>query len=359
MLGITGFLTISIEAHAQVGRAQVQQAAANAPQDPRLEAILVKWSAASKKIHRLEGNHRRTHLDHTFRVCDETHGSFIFEAPDRGRMDLELIKIDPENNEKKINRDGEEVVYVRQSGEHKKWISDGKQITEIREDDKTYIQIPVPEELQGANVMNGPLPFLFGLPPEEAHRRFNLKLEKESADEIIINAEPITPVDLQNYKFALVKLDAKSFLPVGVKLFESENSDTTYLFGNFKINQKRFLGGIFQEDPFNPKLDKHKKAQIPLGEEPEKTALEEMPLRKIQQTNGEKEQPNFIGMHFEQAKELAIKMGYEPSFVAGKTIENPKLQYTVYGIQIVPPKEQQDKKILRMTLYDDPDRKKK
>ena len=162
-----------------------------------LPEVLEKWSASSKRIERLQAEQKHYKFDHTFKIVTQSQGKIYFEAPGKGRIDMEPIK-GAEGVKFKVPRNGENLEYEIRAEPEQKWISDGTKITQIDESDKTYRRMPIPEELHGAKVMNGPLPFLFGLPPDEAHRRFELKLLNVTDDMIIISAIPRTAQDLRS-----------------------------------------------------------------------------------------------------------------------------------------------------------------
>ena len=258
---------------------------------------------------------------------------------------MQPIKLTEKNNKFKVKRNEKDLEYEVIPDIPERWISDGETITKIDDTDKTYLKMNIPQELHGNNIMNGPLPFLFGLPPEEAHRRFELELMELNDKEIVIKATPRTAMDYQNFKVALIRLDRKSFLPVGVKLFEGEESDQTYLFGNFEINKGKFLGFFdLGGDPFAPNLKSYKETQLPQQE-----------FKTVEKP--EDNLPNMMmGLHFKEAKSKAESMGFKVKFVAGNPIEESKLQYTVYRTQLL---NEEGQKVLRMTLYDDPSRNKK
>ena len=48
-------------------------------------------------------------------------------------------------------------------GEH--WVCDGKSVFEYRHDEKQLVERPIPPQLQGKAIVDGPLPFLFGARP--------------------------------------------------------------------------------------------------------------------------------------------------------------------------------------------------
>ena len=45
-------------------------------------------------------------------------------------------------------------------GEH--WVCDGTSIYEYRTEQKQLVERPIPKEMQGKAIVDGPLPFLFG-----------------------------------------------------------------------------------------------------------------------------------------------------------------------------------------------------
>ncbi len=153
---------------------------ADAPQQlpQELEAELLQWANATKDIPKLEGEHTRWIYDHVFQVEKRAIGSFYYEAPDKGRIDLEPDpKVHPGAvNSNKIGKNGKP--FTIQPDQAEKWICDGQTIMQINDDEKTYESIQIPPQNQGHNIMDGPLPFLFGMPPEQAKKRFWLKLAR-------------------------------------------------------------------------------------------------------------------------------------------------------------------------------------
>ncbi|QDU81845.1 hypothetical protein Pla110_35960 [Polystyrenella longa] len=353
------------------GRARIPRPEVKKPKDPQrekaLQKVLENWSESSKRIDRLEAEHIHYKFDHTFQVVYQSRGKVFFEAPGKGRIDMQPIK--QGNNggvgaKHEVEHNGVKRKYNIQEDQEESWISDGELITQIKESDKTYIELPIPKELHGSNVMNGPLPFLFGLPPEEARRRFDLELMDLTKDSIVIKATPRTAMDHQNFKVALIKLSPQNYLPQGVKLFEGSDSDETYMFKDFEINKKGFLGGVFDKDPFKPNLSRYSRVQLPEDEKQNKTTMmpqlggQQLPVPRPQTQNvtpivPPDKFPNLIGLGHKEAKAEAEKLGFKTSFVPGKSMENEEYHYKVYDMQVI---EKDGEKVLRMTVYDNPNR---
>ena len=82
----------------QPGRARpARQAAVTREQvDPGLWRVLQEWSEKSAGIDRLEGEILRRKYDVTFGVERRSEGYFCYEAPDKGRLDLNAVTITPQ-----------------------------------------------------------------------------------------------------------------------------------------------------------------------------------------------------------------------------------------------------------------------
>ena len=59
-------------------------------------------------------------------------------------------------------------------GEH--WVSDGKSIYEYRPQDKQVVERPIPPQMQGQAIVDGPLPFLFGAEAAKLKQRYWMKI---------------------------------------------------------------------------------------------------------------------------------------------------------------------------------------
>ncbi len=141
---------------------------------------------------------------------------------------------------------------------HDRWICDGKEIKAIDDDNKTYEAIKIPPNQRGVNIMDGPLPFLFGMPPEKAKARYQFKLLAETDKFYAIQVRPNWKQDAVDWAQAELLLDRKTCLPQEVHLHNAAGTtETVYMFQDLQVNRIRLL---FWTDPFEPSLWTYKRS---------------------------------------------------------------------------------------------------
>jgi len=236
--------------------------------DPTLWRVLEFWESRSSRIKRLEGDVVRRTYDMTFKVETIGHGQFFYQAPDHGRLDMNPIseadmkflmakRTEPEA---RVKRDPDGKPYALENALAEKWVCDGEQLITVNEEDKSAAVIALPKELRGQNIMNGPLPFLFGLPPAEAIKRFDLKLVQTPTKELPVaelTAFPKRRDDQQNWIEAKIQLNTQTGLPVAIQLISpGKTKQEVYHFDNMKVNRRRIFGG-WGPTPFKLNLSKY------------------------------------------------------------------------------------------------------
>lgn len=242
------------------------------PVSEELQKILVEWEKKSALIKSLRGKHTRVVYNTVFEVEQLAEGKFYLQTPDKGRIDL--IGKTPKKDEvsRRIGASGKR--FRLEADQPQKWICDGLEIKVINEEEKSYEANDLPKHLRGTNIVNGPLPFLFGMKAEETKRRYKLKLLTTKNPNVhTLWVEPRLRNDADNYKEAYIQLDKSSFLPTAVKLVDpAGNLETVYTFtilGVNDVNNANFLVRIGKElfnedaDPFNPNLKKYKRVIPP------------------------------------------------------------------------------------------------
>ena len=95
---------------------------------------------------------------------------------DKGRLDMVPVEI-TENQIQARNQPGASVTPMANRSSLKRavnecWICDGQSVININDDKKEASIAELPESMRGEQIMNTPLPVLFGLPPDEALRTF-------------------------------------------------------------------------------------------------------------------------------------------------------------------------------------------
>jgi TIGR03009 family protein len=235
---------------------------------PELEKILKDWEFQTSKFETMAGGFSRFKYDKTFEVEKRAEGKFVYKAPDKGNYELRAAQIDKDAVSKKVGKDG--TPYVVKPDEPERWVCNGKKVIKINDKEKTYEEVDIPPESQGQNIIDGPLPFLFGMQAEKAKRRYKLSLLKhKNTDEIWLQVIPRTRGDSANWVKAKVIIEAKTFKPKAVFLEDPTGGESVHVFKDIVINEKR---GFFDRDPFKPSLRNYK---LVLND---KSAVEEKPI---------------------------------------------------------------------------------
>jgi len=235
--------------------------------DPALEQILKDWELTTSHFKKLAGEFSRFKYDATFEVEIRANGKFAYEAPDKGYYELRGAVIDKADVSKKVGKDG--IPFAIMSDGAERWVCTGKDVIRIYDKDKTYEKVPIPPESQGENMIDGPLPFLFGMKAEQAKLRYKLSLDtkrmKSNPSEIWLNVIPKWEKDAKNYQRATVIIEAKTFLPKAVKLVDPSGQESVHRFENLEVNSGGFIQQIFRANPFKPNLWTYKQVLLEKG----------------------------------------------------------------------------------------------
>jgi TIGR03009 family protein len=253
--------------------------------DPELEKVLADWELHTARFKDMTGDIAVFKYDHTFEVEKRAIGKFAYEAPDKGNYELKGIGADKDEVSKQIGKDG--TPYAIKSEQDQRWVCNGKKVIRINEKEKTFEEAPIPPESQGQNIIEGPLPFLFGMKAERAKRRYrDFKLVKKTETEIRLRVRSKEERDVGNWDTAVIIIDAKEFIPKAVKLTDATGAESVHVFKNVVINPKR---GFLQDNPFKPNLNRYKlvvtgKAPPPAAGSKKSSAAADSPLYDLGRT---------------------------------------------------------------------------
>lgn len=206
-----------------------------------LDQILAYWEHSSSKITQYRCQFQRWEYDPVFGPKDTfktySEGTIKYMAPDKGLFRVEKIAFytpaaSPE----------EKPTYTTQPevhGEH--WICDGEAVFEFDHQRKRLIERPLPADLRGKAIVDGPLPFLFGAKADSIKRRYWMRVitPKEAQGEYWLEAFPKSQQDAANFKKVEVIIDQKDFLPKAIQIFDRnlENpSRSVFMFDKREIN---------------------------------------------------------------------------------------------------------------------------
>ena len=288
--------------------------------EPKLRAALVKWELATSRIKTLKGEIYRYHREFVFNTEKRGRGVFFYEAPDKGRLDIYSVEV-PKGTGSSVKQPSRRdpstgrvtparTISLAVSGDNpEKWICDGTQVLEVNDLDRTVTSHRIPADYQGRRIMDGPLPFLFGMPPDKAIRRYQMTLLGESKDEIWIRAIPRWKQDAVNYREATVILDTATYLPKHVRLTAPDNTQTIYSFFRMQVNSKlEALTRFFGNSPFRPDLKRY----------------------RVVATQSEPIVPSVIGLPWKKAQAVLTAAGYTVKFNAGVPAAKAALTYVIY-----------------------------
>lgn len=289
--------------------AEIRQAGQQAPEQPspQLWKLLTDWEQVSAAIKTLEGRHQRRIYDDTFKVEKLAQGVFWYAGPDKGRIDISEVKITPEmlaarnDPSAKVERDDTNKPYELKSDDQRRWICDGDKLFDIDDERKEARVTNLPPENRGANIMNTPLPFLFGMPPGDALKRYNIQIDdindKANPPYALLTIYPRWPGDARNYKKAQVYLNTENYLPIAVKLIDpAETKRTVYSFFDPKIN-RRWTNPLASEF-WEPNLRGYQVNVVEQGQPSEAQRPSSSPVV-----------PNVVGVAHNKAVEILVKAG--------------------------------------------------
>jgi TIGR03009 family protein len=213
---------------------------------------LQMWEQESSQINTFNAESERWEYDAVFGPGANTPmiksmGSLSFSKPDKGSFRIEKInrwtKKDPQSTA--ADAPGDWAHQPEEIGEH--WVCDGKAIYEYQHRDKQLVVTTIPPDMRGQNIVEGPLPFLFGAKADRLISRYWIRVARSTETEIWLEAYPRWPSDAANYNSVDVMLDRKTMQPKGIQVnLPGGQQRHTYIFNTktMKVNEKN-LGAWF------------------------------------------------------------------------------------------------------------------
>ena len=285
VMGLSAFLVhlCAMTAAAQqpagnVARAQVgdvapqqarQQAAQQAPQQPfapltaqqqqELDQVLIQWQNQSRSTRTLDCKFERWRFDLTKAPvgvhAHKAEGQVKYAAPDKGLFRVDSIMY--YNGMK----DDKPIYAPNQQEPGEYWVCTGKEVVEYDRGQQVCKVNQLPADMQGQQIFNSPLPFVFNLDANGIKERFWVRtLPSPKEGTFIVEAWPKKQNDRGKYKLVQVVLD-KNFNPQALIMyapnFHPKNAPEWdhYEFSNVKRNSitatimKNFLNNFIPKQP--------------------------------------------------------------------------------------------------------------
>jgi len=227
-------------AAAPVGPAQVPAGfQLNQLQQAYLDQVLKSWETESAKINTFKCPFERWEYDRAFGPAQDVplfkdKGELSYQKPDKGSFQITEVnkwqaKPVPAGEQPATEVQGDWVNQSDAIGEH--WVCDGKAVFEYRHDQKQLVERPIPAELQGKSIVDGPLPFLFGAEAEKLKARYWMRIQSHADPNLIwLQARPKYQADAANYQGVELMLDRQRMLPSAMRVHLPNGSCHMYLF---------------------------------------------------------------------------------------------------------------------------------
>ena len=248
------------------GRAQLGGPPAWFPLEPKLQQhtdhVLRFWEQHSGKIERYRCDFKRWEFDPSIHRTDFTTyavGKIQYARPDKGLFAV------TELHQGRKGPGGKIEYHKRKETDLEKWICDGRTIFEFDHRNQRVVERPLPPEMQGQNIVEGPLPFLFGAKAEQIKSRYWVRVNpnKRGSDPnqgvFWLEAVPKFKEDAASYKqIDVVIPDDDKFLPKAIILLHRDGSRSTFEFANREFNWNVALEKlkIWERAFFNPATPK-------------------------------------------------------------------------------------------------------
>lgn len=184
----------------------------NANQMARLQQLLNAWQGQSQGTKTLQCKFKKWHFDLLAAPAGvhatKSEGEIRYRSPDNGmyREDNPLFYQGMEQGKPKY------AVQPDKAGDY--WVCNGKEVIDFDATKKKCTVHELPPEMQGKEIFNSPLPFVFNLDAQKIQDRYWVREIKAPKEGIyLIEAWPKRQADRAQYKMVQIALDQKTFLP--------------------------------------------------------------------------------------------------------------------------------------------------
>lgn len=253
--------------------------ALNQLQNAILDNVLNAWQLESAKVNtfkcsfeRWEYNAFSPKVNNELAPLNKCSGEVSYNRPDKGSFQITEVRTftttPPAAGEAPgTPAQGTWVKQPQAIGEH--WVCDGKSVFEYRHHDKQLVERPIPPQLQGQAIVDGPLPFLFGAEAAKLKERYWLRIEnQENQQEIWLTALPRFQAQAADYSRVEVILDRVKLLPKAMRVKMPDGSLHVYMFDitNASINSRLAAFAALFQRPGVPRGWKHVVEQAPVAQ---------------------------------------------------------------------------------------------
>ncbi len=202
-----------------------------------LNEVLARWEAKNAGTKTFKCKFHRWEYDSTIQDEEakehkrsEAVGDVKYKRPDHGMFQVgELLEFDSGTHKYEKRTDGLE-----------HWVCDGTNIYEFVPDDKKLKVHPLPPEMRGEAIADGPVPFIFGSKADKMKQRYWIRdttPKEELGKHVWLQIFPKYQHDAMNFETATVMLNDSDFTIYGLQIMQPGGKQrTTFIFSKVKIN---------------------------------------------------------------------------------------------------------------------------
>ncbi len=187
------------------------------PEQAELDQLLAAWEQQSAGTKQLEAKFRRWHYDPlaapTGVHATWAEGVVKYGAPDKGLFQVTQLRFFSGVEDNKPTYKAVE----GQHGEH--WVCNGKELLEFDHAKKECRIQQLPPEMQGQEILESPLPFVFNLNAARIKERYWIRRLESPAGVHVIEAHPKRQADRAQYQFVRIIINEQTYLPQALILY--------------------------------------------------------------------------------------------------------------------------------------------
>jgi TIGR03009 family protein len=186
-------------------------------QQQELEQVLLSWQQQSQATKTLECDFQRWHFD-LLAAPAGVHASWARGVIKYAKPDKGLFRVDDQAFYKGMKEGKPEYGPTADKyGEY--WVCNGVELIEYDRDEKKCNVQSLPPEMQGQQIFNSPLPFVFNLDAQQIKQRYWIKLEQSPAPNVtMLAAWPKRQADRAQYKLVQIALN-QNFEPIMLRMY--------------------------------------------------------------------------------------------------------------------------------------------
>lgn len=200
-------------------------------QQAELDRALANWETKSSQVKSFKCNFNHFKYDPTFAPPSDpsgpltkSKGELYYAAPDKGMFrEWDVITWQPNQSTRRLEQ------IAVSNGEW--WACDGKSVYAVDVGKKEVTETPLPKEMQGQSITEGPLPFAFGAQAAKLKARYYIRLitpPERAQNEVWLEILPRWRQDAANFFKVEVILRASDMLPTAIRISTVQTKTGAY-----------------------------------------------------------------------------------------------------------------------------------